>query len=110
MDFYEFSTLGYDEDHEIYKEAIRFLKKYNPNTEIPYKGTIAPNERFVRINGGLHRKQLSWLKNELRILQKENKKAIISGHQPIHPNATLIPGCLAWNFQEILDELIVLIK
>jgi manganese-dependent ADP-ribose/CDP-alcohol diphosphatase len=105
LDFYEFSTLGYDEDNEIFKQAMELLKKYNPIHKDLYnnEGLEGNDKRFIRINGGLHRKQLSWLKNELEILQNQNKKAIICGHQPIHPNATLIPGCLAWNYQEILD-------
>ena len=104
LDFYELSTIGYDEDSDIYKESMEFLRQNNHNTDPNYnEGLEGINRRFIRINGALNKKQLSWLEDQLQLLREQNKKVIICGHQPIHPNATLIPGCLAWNFQEILD-------
>ena len=104
LDFYEFSVIGYDEDTHVYKDAMKYLHDKNPNEDLNDNDNLEGIERrFIAINGALSEQQLVWLKDELENLKDQKKKVLICGHQPIHPDATRIPGCLAWNFQEVLN-------
>lgn len=52
-------------------------------------------------NGGISKKQLAWLKQELENAQKKNEKVIVFSHHPLYAS----PGLTALNDQEILDVL-----
>ena len=104
LDFYEFSALGYDEDNEVYKEAMSLLRSNNKNEDLNNNhGLIGFSRRFTALNGALDRKQIKWLIDELETLKATNSKAIIIGHIPIHPMTSPNTFGLAWNYQEILD-------
>ncbi|RNA22070.1 manganese-dependent ADP-ribose CDP-alcohol diphosphatase [Brachionus plicatilis] len=105
LDFYEYSCLGYDSDDEIYKQAHQFLTTHNKNEDLnSVDGLRGHAMRFSLFNGGLSQIQLEWLKNQLESCKSLNKKAIVSGHIPIHPQACDIM-CLAWNNKEVLELL-----
>jgi manganese-dependent ADP-ribose/CDP-alcohol diphosphatase len=104
LDFYEFSALGYDEDNDVYKEAMSLLRKHNNNEELnSADGLRGHSRRFTKFNGALSKQQTSWLVQKLESFKESNKKVIITGHVPVHPQATGTPMCLAWNYREVLD-------
>jgi manganese-dependent ADP-ribose/CDP-alcohol diphosphatase len=104
LDFYEFSALGYDEDNDVYKEAISLLRKHNRNEDLNNnEGLKGFLKRFTALNAALNRKQMNWLVKELEILKKNKCKAIIIGHIPIHPMTSKNTFGLAWNYIELLD-------
>lgn len=103
LDFYEFSCLGYDSNDETYKNAHEFLTKHNKNENLnSVNGLRGHGMRFSLFNGSLSQVQLEWLRNQLEFCKNSNKKVILSGHIPIHPQACEIM-CLAWNNKEILE-------
>ena len=104
LDFYEFSALGFDEDDDVYKEAMSLLRKHNPNEDLnSADGLRGHGKRFTKFNGALSKQQMTWLADQLQILKEKNKKAIIVGHIPVHPQATTTPMCLAWNYRDVLE-------
>jgi manganese-dependent ADP-ribose/CDP-alcohol diphosphatase len=52
----------------------------------------------------LSEKQINWLEEQLNTCKQLNKKAIVCGHQPLHPQAC-DNMCLAWNYRQILELL-----
>ena len=104
LDFYEFSVLGFDEDEDVYKEAMNLLRKHNNNSDLNNNhGLSGFFKRFTALNGAISDKQYKWLVKQLENLKKKNRKAIICGHIPIHPETSKNTIGLAWNFQEMLD-------
>jgi manganese-dependent ADP-ribose/CDP-alcohol diphosphatase len=81
IDTYELSLLGIDKDHENYIQAMNLLKKYNNNENInDPTGLDGYDQRFIRLNGGLTEKQLSWLKEQLHQSRYHHEKVLIIGN------------------------------
>ena len=54
LDFYEFSILGYDEDEDIYKRSLDFLRSRNKNEDLnSTDGMRGHAQRFSKFNGNL---------------------------------------------------------
>ncbi|CAF0890193.1 unnamed protein product [Brachionus calyciflorus] len=105
LDYYEYSCLGYETTDEIYKSAHEFLTTHNKNENLnSVDGLRGHGVRFTMFNGGLSDNQLELLKKELQFCKENNKKVIVTGHVPIHPQAC-DNMCLAWNYKEILELL-----
>lgn len=80
IDTYELSVLGIDENSDTYMEAISLLKTYNNNENInDPTGLEGYQQRFIKLNGGLTVKQLSWLKEELMKARNLHEKVIVIG-------------------------------
>ena len=103
LDFYDFSVIGFDQDSEIYIEALKVLRRYNKSEDLNKSESLDGLEkRFTALNGALGVEQMKWLRDELVSLKELNKKAIICGHIPVHVKTTTLTG-LVWNYEEILD-------
>ena len=104
LDFYEFSALGYDEEDNVYKEAMDMLRKHNHNEDLNSANDLRGHgKRYTKFNGSLNQIQMDWLVEQLENLKETNKKVIVCGHLPVHPQATNSPMCLAWNYKEVLN-------
>jgi manganese-dependent ADP-ribose/CDP-alcohol diphosphatase len=89
LDFYEFSMLGYDEDHEMYKAASAFLKKFNYNDDLNSSENLPEeHQNYLAFNGALTQKQFDWLGEQLNYSKMNNKKVIVCGHIPICRDAS----------------------
>ncbi|KAM5135347.1 manganese-dependent ADP-ribose/CDP-alcohol diphosphatase isoform 2-T2 [Mantella aurantiaca] len=95
VDTYDLSVHGREVDSQRYQDSLDFLEKLEE--EIHTSST----SHLAEFNGGLSCKQLSWLDKALTHCDQQNKKVIIAGHTPIHPEAKRTP-CLAWNYKDIL--------
>lgn len=96
--------MGYEESDVVRKQAHDLLVKHNQNSDLnDPTGLRGHAKRFTAFNGGLSDGQLDWLKNQLDLIKQENKKCIICGHVPLHPQAVSTTLCLAWNQKEVLD-------
>lgn len=105
LDFYEYSCIGYDSNDENYKQAYDFLTSHNKNENLnSVLGLRGHAMRFSLFNGALSQNQLQWLRDQLELCKGLNKKVIVSGHIPIHPQACETM-CLAWNNKEVLELL-----
>lgn len=103
LDYYEFSALGFDEDDEIYQQAIALLKQHNHNEDLnSAEGLRGAAQRYSKFNGSTSPEQLDWLEKQLSHCQQNGLNVIISGHLPLHQQAS-DPRCLAWNFRQVLD-------
>jgi len=105
LDCYEFSIIGYTADHPIYKEAHDLLRKHNTNEDLNNtSGLRGHAKRFSMFNGSLSESQMKWLERQLIECKEKNKKVIVCGHVPIHPQAVDL-RCLMWDQKEILELL-----
>lgn len=124
IDTYEMSLLGIDKNSDSYLEALNVFRQYNLNDDVnDTTGLEGYDQRFAEWNGGLNKKQLDWLKQELSqarirrenviiIGTRTNMKYILKnlssfsfeGHIPIHPKAT-DEKALIWNYTEVLEIL-----
>jgi manganese-dependent ADP-ribose/CDP-alcohol diphosphatase len=102
LDLYEISILGYDEQHEFYKQAFEIIKK---NKELKENSKNEKEkdyyERFAAHGGAISGKQLQWLEEMLTECLLKNKRVILSGHIPIKREAGNFH--IAWNSEEILN-------
>lgn len=96
------------EDSPECKEARALMDKHNPNDlSRPCNftaGLSGLNERWVPYNGGLGKRQISWLREELRAARSAGKKVIILTHCGLHPRAAKNGHrTLVWDYLEVLD-------
>jgi manganese-dependent ADP-ribose/CDP-alcohol diphosphatase len=106
LDSYDFSMLGYADNHETYIQAHKYLTQHNKNEDLNSADNLRGHaKRFSKINGSVSDTQLKWLKNQLIKCKESNLKAIVCGHIPIHPQACDTTMCLAWNYKDVLDLL-----
>jgi len=114
LDTYEISVLGYDgvEANGLASKA----KEHLLSNRRKIGGSSADEDwnsphicsgveqRFCAFNGALSDSQVNWLDDMLTTADKHGWKAIISGHQPIHPDSG-DTACLAWNYVDVLNVL-----
>lgn len=93
LDFYDFSVFDQANPNRKQYEAEGFLQKFGMN--------IVDKMKHLIFSGGIRNKQMLWLKEQLEICVKSNKKAIICGHVPIHRMASSLKHVAA-NYFEIL--------
>jgi manganese-dependent ADP-ribose/CDP-alcohol diphosphatase len=98
LDMYEYSCLGYDSTDAIYQSAMSVLRAHRnqPNHD------KQKQPQYRQCNGTISSRQFEWLRDELDSCNRQNKKAIVCGHIPLHTNASH-KSAIAWNAQEILD-------
>ncbi|XP_072992508.1 manganese-dependent ADP-ribose/CDP-alcohol diphosphatase [Typha latifolia] len=102
LDAYDFSGLGWPQDHPITMEAIKFLQEKNPNTDKNSpNGLQGLERRFLLFNGAVGKKQLNWLEDILRDCVKHQQMAIICCHLPLDAEAAA-PEALLWNYEEVM--------
>lgn len=103
LDFYDYSVLGYDNDDPVYQDAMEYLKSHNKNSDLnSAEGMRGHGARYTAFNGSLGATQLEWLEKELGACKANDKKALVCGHLPLHPQAA-DSMCLAWNNKTILE-------
>lgn len=56
--------------------------------------------RFVQYNGGVSKKQLSWLEDQLAEASRAGQRVISFGHVPIHPADNSLTTLL-WNYDDV---------
>lgn len=105
LDSYEISILGVKENSHEYEEASQILRKYNQNDDLHSPdGLQGLEQRFVKFNGAVSKKQLSWLHTVLTQVESKNQKAVIFSHVPLFPGIG-DAGTLLWNYEDVLDVL-----
>ena len=103
LDFYKFSTLGYESTDATYSKAIDYLRTHNKNEDLnSVEGMRGHALRFSQFNGSLGVEQLAWLRDELDKCRSNNVRAIVCGHLPIHAQAADV-RCLAWDSKDVLE-------
>lgn len=102
IDCYDISVLGRDKSHVKARKAREFLSSMNPNMD-KNDHNNAVCSQYVAYNGEISSEQLLWIENVLSFSDKHSEKVIISGHIPIHPEATRDSICLVWNNDEMLN-------
>jgi manganese-dependent ADP-ribose/CDP-alcohol diphosphatase len=104
LDSYDFSILGFDEAHETYAQAHKFLKQHNQNADLNSAESLRGHaKRFLKYNGAVSESQMKWLDGELSKCKTSDMKALVCGHVPVHPQACSTTMCLAWNYRDILN-------
>ncbi|KAJ4786634.1 Manganese-dependent ADP-ribose/CDP-alcohol diphosphatase [Rhynchospora pubera] len=102
LDAYDFSALGWPEDHKVALEATQFLREKNPNSDKNSpNGLIGVERRFVLFNGAVGKEQLSWLEGTLQDCDQRNQNAVVCSHLPLDPGAAA-PEALLWNYDEVM--------
>jgi manganese-dependent ADP-ribose/CDP-alcohol diphosphatase len=105
LDFYCFSVIGYSSDDPVCKQALMYLKKFNPNTRLnSSSGLSAEHAKFVSYNGALGERQTQWFDKTLNEYSLANKKVIVCGHVPVHREAS-IDKAVAWDSDKVLDTM-----
>lgn len=102
IDCYDISALGRVASHPKSKQATEFLRQMNPNADKnDHRNATLPHH--VEYNGSLSPQQIQWLDETLKSSENKFEKVIISGHIPVHPEATGASTCLLWNYEEVLE-------
>ena len=90
---YEVSLMQ-SKDSEGYMEAVRLMKKHNPNDVISGQGNVNYFEglegnqmRFVPFNGGYGRTQLNWLREVVSEAREKGDRVVVLNHIPLHHEA-----------------------
>jgi len=92
----------YEFDRFSEARAILSNKNENDNDNSP-KGLDGLNRRWVALNGGLGREQLSWFNKSLHLAKSKGQKVIVVSHVPLHPEALTDAMNLAWDYDRALD-------
>lgn len=82
-------------DSEPARESAAYLAA-NPLSE--------KNPHMIPWNGGITKRQMAWLKAEIRRAERRGKLVLVACHHPIHPDSAR-KSHLAWNYREILKVL-----
>jgi len=82
-------------DSEPARESAAYLAS-NPLSE--------KNPHMIPWNGGITKRQMAWLKAEIRRAERRGKLVLVACHHPIHPDSAR-QSHLAWNYREILKAL-----
>lgn len=102
LDAYDFSALGWPQDHPIASAAMKFLQEKNPNADKNSpNGLVGVARRYLMFNGAIGKEQLDWLESILQESEKSKQNVIICCHLPLNPEAAA-PEALLWNYEEVM--------
>jgi len=102
LDAYDFSCLGWPNDHPVTAAAMKLLDEKNPNNDKNSPdGLVGVDRRFVKFNGAVGKEQLSWLNGVLQDASTHHQNVIICSHLPMDPGASS-PAALMWNYDEVM--------
>lgn len=103
LDAYDFSALGWPQDHPISIAAKKFLEEKNPNADKNSpNGMVGLDRRFLMFNGAVGKEQLDWLDSILQDCTQRKQKVIVCCHVPLDPNSASSEALL-WNYEEVMD-------
>jgi manganese-dependent ADP-ribose/CDP-alcohol diphosphatase len=103
LDAYDFSCLGWPQDHPVTAAALKLLDEKNPNSDKNSPvGLIGVDRRFVKFNGAVGKEQLSWLNDVLQDASTHRQSVILCSHLPMDPGASS-PAALMWNYDEVMS-------
>lgn len=103
LDAYDFSALGWPQDHPTTSAAKKFLDDKNPNADKNSpNGMVGLDTRFLLFNGAVGKEQLDWLDGILQDSTKHEQKVIVCCHLPLDPEAASSVALL-WNYEEVMD-------
>ena len=84
LDTYEFSALGVEKTEDVYIQSVDLLKKHNPNEDLnDPRGLRGHQRRFVKFNGGITPKQITWLQEQLTSASVHDEKVMIIGEEQL---------------------------
>lgn len=106
LDCFDISVLGYDTNHQNYKEAAKILESMHGHNVFKDWDCDGPLEgldvRFQQMNGAIGKNQLTWLEKELTESDELGQKVIVFGHVSLSPDSTDW-SCLLWNYDEVIN-------
>jgi manganese-dependent ADP-ribose/CDP-alcohol diphosphatase len=103
LDAYDFSCLGWPQDHPVTAAALKLLDEKNPNSDKNSPDSLVGVERrFVKFNGAVGKEQLSWLNVVLQDASTHGQNVILCSHLPMDPGASS-PAALMWNYDEVMS-------
>eukprot|EP00892_Ulva_mutabilis_P004246 jgi/Ulvmu1/2193/UM013_0039.1 len=103
LDTYDVAVLGNHQDSAEYQEAMELLQQH-PGVAL-LQGND-PERRWQRFNGAVGKAQLQWLRQELADSQRQQQRAVVCSHCPVHPHsAGDRTSSLLWNYEDVLAVL-----
>ncbi|CAE7344625.1 ADPRM, partial [Symbiodinium pilosum] len=108
LDPYEISLIGQSQEESSFREATETMRQHNPGVlngaKDWFKGLPTSKHRYVPYNGGISKKQLSWLESALRAAEAQDRKVLVFLHVPLYEPATKA-RTVVWNSEEVLGIL-----
>jgi len=108
LDPYDVSVVGWEDGHPKRSEALKLLRKHNPNdveSDADWSaGLTGLDRRWMPYNGAFGGEQLAWLSETLERAEGKGERAIIMTHVPVCPGSSS-SLTLLWNYDEVLEIL-----
>jgi manganese-dependent ADP-ribose/CDP-alcohol diphosphatase len=108
MDPFDISIVGWEVGEPKRVEALKLLKKNNPNdveSSADWStGLEGHDRRWMPYNGAFGGEQLAWLADTLDRAEEKGERAIVFSHVPVCPGASS-SLTLLWNYEEVMSIL-----
>lgn len=102
LDTYDLALKSWPEDHPQHRETLALMERGKQEHDLNRR---RPFMDHPEMNGGLGRKQLAWLQQEVDMANEAGEKLIVATHCPLYPYVTVDGYAVCWNYTDVMEIL-----